>query len=183
MQIMFGSVTRHPRSSGIAFALALAACATQPALNIPPALEPAAGESLAMVVGAKGVQIYECRARKDVGAGYEWAFVAPEADLFDATGQPIGTHGAGPFWQASDGSRVVGKLKARSDAPAAGTIPWLLLTTESTGPGGAFARVTSIQRVNTAGGAAPATPCTPEASGQKARIQYTADYRLFSSNP
>ena len=183
MNIKYGSVTRHPRWSGIAFALALAACATQPALNVPAALEPAGNESLAMVVGAKGVQIYECRAKKDVGAGHEWAFVAPEADLFDARGRPVGTHGAGPFWQASDGSRVVGKLKAKSDAPAAGTIPWLLLTTESTGSVGAFARVTSIQRVNTAGGAAPASPCTPETNGQKARIHYTADYRLFSTNP
>ena len=40
-------------------------------------------ESLAMIVPAKGVQIYECRAGKAGEGGYEWAFVAPEADLFD----------------------------------------------------------------------------------------------------
>jgi hypothetical protein len=136
-----------------------------------------------MVVGAKGVQIYECRAKQDVGAGYEWAFVAPEAELYDALGRPIGSHGAGPVWQSADGSRVAGKVKSRADAPTAGTIPWLLLTTESTGPAGALSRITSIQRVNTTGGAAPAAPCTSETSGSKARVQYTADYRLFSSNP
>ena len=163
--------------------LALAACATQATHPVPAQLEPARGEALAMVVGAKGVQIYECRAKKDVGAGYEWAFVAPDAELFDAKGQPIGLHGAGPFWQAADGSKVIGKVKARADAPTAGTIPWLLLATESAGPNGAFSRITSIQRINTAGGAAPNTPCTSETSGRMARIQYTADYRLFSTNP
>ena len=162
--------------------LSLAACATQPMQPVPAQLEPVRGESLAMVVGAKGVQIYECRAKKDVGAGYEWAFVAPDAELLDAGGRTIGLHGAGPFWQAADGSKVVGKVKARADAPVAGTIPWLLLATEPAGPKGAFSTVTSIQRVNTTGGAAPATPCTQETSGQTARIQYTADYRLFSMN-
>jgi len=63
-----------------------------------------------MIVAARGVQIYECRVRKDAGAGYEWAFVAPEAELFDAKGNAIGRHGAGPTWQATDGSRIVGTL-------------------------------------------------------------------------
>ena len=40
-----------------------------------------------MMVPAKGVQIYECRAKKDASAGFEWVFVAPEAELFDAARQ------------------------------------------------------------------------------------------------
>jgi hypothetical protein len=48
---------------------------------VPDKLKAGANESLVMIVPAKGVQIYDCRARKDPGAGYEWAFVAPEADL------------------------------------------------------------------------------------------------------
>jgi len=57
----------------------LAGCATS--LPVPPVLDPPANESLAMVVPAKGVQIYECRAKKD-SSGHEWAFVAPDATLY-----------------------------------------------------------------------------------------------------
>lgn len=139
-----------------------------------------------MTVTATGVQIYECRAtsdapRADAPTGHAWAFIAPEAELFDSKGEGVGRHGAGPYWQAGDGSRVVGKVKARADAPAANTIPWLLLTTEATGPQGAFSKVTSIQRIDTVGGAMPATACTRQAIGTLARIHYTAVYRLFSN--
>ena len=76
--------------------LLVAGCASpQPPparVNVPEKLAPGAGESLAMIVSARGVQIYECRARKDQAGAYEWAFVAPEADLFDSRGnRPAGT--------------------------------------------------------------------------------------------
>ena len=158
----------------IAAALAAAACANpQPTrlVYVPDALRPSVNEALAMVVPAKGVQIYECRDRK-------WAFVAPEADLFDANGKRIGRHDAGPTWEAADGSRIAGSLKGRADAPQADAIPWLLLSAKSVGPQGAFSRVTSVQRVSTTGGLAPAGSCaTP---GERARVGYTADYYLFT---
>lgn len=161
--------------------LAATAWANAPPAAIPAVLQPAVGESLAMTVTAAGVQIYECRATADAPAGHAWAFIAPEAELFDPKGEGIGRHGAGPYWQAADGSRVVGKVKARADAPAANAVPWLLLTTESTGPQGAFSKVTSIQRIDTVGGAMPTTACTRQAIGTLARIHYTAVYRLFSN--
>ena len=37
-------------------------------VDVPDALKPGANESLSMVVPAKGVQIYECRAKKDAVA-------------------------------------------------------------------------------------------------------------------
>ena len=166
----------------IAFSLAIfsGACASaQPptaTANVPAKLQPGATESLAMIVPAKGVQIYECRAKKEQPGVHEWAFVAPEADLFDARGNKIGRHYAGPHWEATDGSKIVGAVKERADAPTAGAIPWLLLTAKSVGPDGAFSKVTSIQRVNTAGGAAPSTGCSQAAVGTSARIAYTADY-------
>lgn len=55
-----------------------------PEVKVPDNLKAGEGESLAMSVHANGVQIYECRARRDQAGGYEWAFVAPEADLLDA---------------------------------------------------------------------------------------------------
>jgi hypothetical protein len=133
-------------------------------------------------MAARGVQIYECRAKKDDPQAVEWAFVAPEADLFDPKGTLVGKHYAGPHWESLDGSKVVGSVKARADAPQAGTIPWLLLATKSVGPAGAFAGVTNIQRVNTAGGAAPsAESCTQASLGKRSRVNYTADYVLFGS--
>ena len=156
---------------------ALAACAGAPRAEVPDQLKSGSNESLAMIVAAKGVQIYECRPRKDA-AVFEWAFVAPEAQLFDRAGKPIGRHGAGPAWEAADGSRVVATLKQRADAPNPGAIPWLLLAAQSAGPAGAFSGITSIQRVNTAGGLAPATGCDRDTVGSKARVDYTADYHF-----
>jgi hypothetical protein len=70
-------------------------------------------------------------------------------------------------------------VTARADAPRAGDIPWLLLSAKSVGTDGAFSKVTSIQRVATTGGAAPAEACTQE--GTRERIPYTADYYFFTS--
>lgn len=162
------------------FALLAAACAApqQRIVAVPENLRPAAGEALAMVVPAKGVQIYECRPGK---AGHEWTFVAPEAELLDANGKTIGTHYAGPHWEAADGSKVKGALEARADAPSGGAIPWLLLGAKSVGREGAFSRVTRIQRVNTVGGIAPKDGCSPAVAGSAARVDYTADYYFFSA--
>ena len=149
-------------------------------VTVPDKLKPGANESLVMIVPAKGVQIYECRARKDPAGGYEWAFVAPEADLFDQRGNRIGRHYAGPHWESSDGSKIVAAVKERSDAPSADAIPWLLLTSKPAGGQGSFSKVTSIQRVNTVGGIAPKTPCSQSTVGTPARIAYTADYYFFA---
>src|SRR6266481_3922118 len=161
-----------------------AACASpQPPtsmVKMPDKLKPPANESLAMIVPAKGGQIYECRAKKDQADAYEWAFVAPEADLFDTSGKKIGRHYAGPHWESTDGSKVAGTVKERADAPQADAIPWLLLVTKSVGPQGLFSRTTSIQRVNTVGGAEPKTACSQSTVGTIARIPYTADYYFLT---
>ena len=159
----------------------LAGCATQPlAVSIPDRLKGGPNETLAMVVPAKGVQIYECRPRRDQVGAFEWSFVAPEADLFDRRGAKIGKHYAGPHWEANDGSKLQGTLKERADAPQAGAIPWLLLAAKSVGPQGSFSKVTGIQRVNTAGGVAPKDGCAPSSAGAKARVEYTADYYFLA---
>src|SRR5258705_2909590 len=170
-----------------AFLLVLlgAACASpQPPMSmvkVPDKLKPGANESLAMIVSAKGVQIYECRARKDQVGQYEWAFVAPEADRFDARGTSTGRHDAGPHWESTDGSKILGTVKGSADAPAADAIPWLLLTAKSVGSEGSFSKVTSIQRVNTVGGVAPKVGCSQATAGTPARINYTADYYFFTA--
>lgn len=147
--------------------------------GIPDKLRPAANESLALILPAGGVQIYECRASKG-SAGYEWAFVAPEADLYDAHGTKVGSHYAGPHWEFPDGSRVVGTTKERADSPEANAIPWLLLSAKSDGREGTLSKVTSVLRVHTVGGVAPTDGCSQATAGKQARVSYTADYFFFT---
>lgn len=167
-------------------ALGLAACSTTPALvSVPDAIKGDANQQVAMVLPAKGVQIYECRAKANQAGAFEWAFVGPEAMLYNASGTQIGKHYGGPTWESNDGSKLVGTVKARADAPqkageAAGNIPWLLLTTTASGPKGSFSDVTAIQRVNTVGGIAPTAACGAGNVGAGARVPYTADYYLLA---
>jgi hypothetical protein len=156
----------------------LAACT---GAGVPATLQPDGPQRLADRVGARGVQIYECRAMPGAAGGAHWAFVAPEAELLDARGTVAGKHYAGPHWEALDGSKIVGATKARADAPQAGAIPWLLLSARSVGGPGRFAHVTSVQRIHTVGGAAPSKTCDGSTLGAIERVPYRADYVLFSS--
>jgi len=158
----------------------LTACQT-PGLPsaLPHALQVSAQETWVDTLSARGVQIYECR---DNGGRPGWTFVAPEADLFEDSGRLFGHHGAGPTWQAEDGSLVVGKVLARADAPVAGAIPWLLLETHSLDRKGALGAVTHIRRVNTAGGVAPPVGCDAASYGVQLRVPYTADYVLYAGS-
>jgi hypothetical protein len=146
---------------------------------IPENLRPAAAETLSLETKATGVQIYECGAGKDAPGRFEWVFRAPEADLFDRAGRRIGKHYAGPTWESNDGSKVVAAVKARSNAPDAKAIPWLLLGTKSTAGTGVFSRTSSIQRVSTVGGTTPTEPCNAALVGKVARVNYTAVYYFY----
>jgi hypothetical protein len=166
----------------ISLAALVAGCASSPApesARVPESLNPGPGEKLALVVPARGDQIYECREAKDKAGTFTWAFVAPDAVLYDVTGKKIGKHYAGPHWEADDGSKVVGAVKQRADAASPKDIPLLLLGTKSVGGRGSFSGVTSIQRLKTVGGIAPAGACTR--AGLQARVPYTADYYLFTA--
>ena len=179
------TISKTAKATALLLILLVAACASpqppRPIVRVPDNLMPGANESLVMIVPAKGVQIYECRARKDQVGEYEWAFVAPEADLFDARGNRIGRHYAGPHWESTDASKILGTVKERADAPVADAIPWLLLAAKSVGPEGSFSKVTSIQRVNTVGGVPPKAGCSQATAGTPARINYTADYYFFAA--
>jgi Protein of unknown function (DUF3455) len=148
---------------------------------VPETLKVSPGEALSFAAEAKGVQIYECRARKDDATKFEWVFKAPEADLFDQQGRRIGRHYAGPTWEAIDGSKVVGEIKAREPSPDANAIPWLLLAARKHEGNGVFTRVTSIQRLETVGGKAPAQSCDQSSQGNEVRVPYTAVYFFYTS--
>ena len=152
--------------------------------EVPDKLQVPAGQTLAFDLRAKGVQIYVCSARKDDATKFEWTLKAPEAELFDASGKKVLKHYAGPTWEAADGSKVVGELKARDAGPDANAIPWLLLSTKSTGGNGVLSKTTSIQRLRTVGGKAPATGCAQAAdAGKEVRIPYQAVYYFYTAKP
>ena len=70
-------------------------------------------------------------------------------------------------------------MKAKVPSPDPTAIPWLLLSAVSTGGPGKLADVTSIQRLNTSGGVAPATGCDAGHVGTNARVPYSADYLFY----
>jgi hypothetical protein len=132
---------------------------------------------------ATGVQIYECRVDQNDSTHDEWVFRAPEADLFDAKGKRLGRHYGGPTWEASDGSKIVGEVKGRELSPDTNAIPWLLLNVKKHEGTGTFSHVTSIQRLETVGGKAPAGGCDQSSLGKEARVPYSAVYYFYVPKP
>ncbi len=191
-QLMFAS---------LAAATLLSACTTNPGkapasaanhtftpvINIPPdnpldMVRAPADQALVFELAASGVQIYDCRVSKDDSKKFEWVFRAPEAELFDSNGKKVGKHYGGPTWEASDGSKVVGEVVAKNDAPDANAIPWLLLNAKANAGNGRFTRISSIQRVATVGGKAPVKGCSDFQLGAEARVPYKATYNFYKVN-
>jgi hypothetical protein len=146
--------------------------------NVPDPLKAAADERVATKAAARGVQIYACEAKG--GDGFAWKLVGPDAVLTDPAGRPFGRHYAGPTWESVDGSKVVGELSQKVDAPDGQGIPWLLLQAKSSEGTGALAKVTSIQRVDTVGGRAPASGCDAPHVGAQEKVPYQANYYFYS---
>ena len=146
------------------------------AQQVPQNLQPPANEQLLLEVHAKGDQIYVC---KGDGGQFVWTLKAPEAQLFDKDGKPFGKHFAGPSWEAKDGSRVTGKAVANASMDPE-SIPWLLVNIVGHEGSGVLSKASSIQRLNTKGGKAPASGCDAARVGQEVRVAYTADYLFYA---
>jgi hypothetical protein len=140
---------------------------------VPSALQPAGAVHVVTSLAASGVQIYVCK--RDAANQLAWTFQAPQADLYSASGQLTVRHGAGPSWQASDGSRITGTLLQHAANPDdAEAIPMLLLSATSVGGQGLLSTVRYVQRLATHGGLAPTQACVQE--GEEGRSPYTAQY-------
>ena len=159
---------------------ALAALAAAPRTSAPASLDLPPGAVLKVSLIGQGVQIYTCSAKPDA-VSYSWAFTAPEADLFDLQGGDVeGRHFAGPTWQSLDGSRVVGRLRAKAPSPDGRGVDWLLLDATPSGQG-FFGRIAYVRRVDTTGGVAPASGCTLDQAGKVARVPYSATYEFYTA--
>jgi hypothetical protein len=131
-----------------------------------------------MSFDAIGFQIYACTA---TASSFAWVFQGPQATLYNDGGQVAGTHYAGPTWEADDGSTVVGsKLAAYTADPS--SIPWLLLRAIAHTGDGRMTPVTYVQRLDTAGGKAPATGCDAGHVGDITGVPYTATYYFYEDS-
>ena len=146
--------------------------------NVPDVIRAPAGEELVLVAHATGFQIYVCRS--DAGGKPAWVLKAPEAQLKDQQGNSIGIHFGGPTWRHNDGSEITARMVAKAEAPDNGAIPWLLLSVTGHSGSGIFGRVSSIQRINTSGGLAPAGECTESDPQAEFKSSYSADYYFYA---
>jgi len=158
-----------------AAALAVGACA-ESRHN----LQPSSAEKVALTLHAAGVQVYQCRQTRDNPVQHEWGFVGPEANLYDGAGQRAGRHYGGPTWEAADGSKVMATVVGKVPAKSEDSIPWLLLAARPVSMQGTFGHVTSIQRLETVGGAAPTQSCSGQNAGETVRVPYAAQYVFFT---
>jgi hypothetical protein len=129
----------------------------------------AKGETIVLQVHAEGAQIYECKA--DSSGKLAWQFREPIASLFNE-GKTIGRHYAGPNWEI-EGGAVAAKAAGRAPGATAKDIPWLKLDVTEHRGSGPLKDVSTVQRINTKGGAAEGA-C--QKTGELHSEPYAADY-------
>ena len=150
----------------LSVSLASAAAAETP---VPDAIA-APGEATILTLHAEGAQVYDCKAGSD--GKLAWAFREPIATLM-ADGKTVGRHYAGPNWEYSDGSAVVGKAAGNAPGATPNDIPWLKLTVVSQRGNGVLSGITTVQRINTQGGKLEGACDKP---GATRSAPYSADY-------
>ena len=162
--VTFAAQSAHAKEGGRTPGLPLPLCES---------IQVEEGNKVSFHTYAVGVQVYKWN-------GTAWVFVAPVANLYADAGfrGQVGTHYAGPTWESNSGSRVVARRVVNTGCtPDAQAIPWLLLEAVSTDGPGIFSSTTFIQRVNTTGGLAPATPGTTV--NEVKEVPYTAEYFFY----
>ena len=159
-----------PRAT-LALLMLLGSVVSAPAAetSLPDAIA-APGEATILIAHAEGAQVYECKAGADGKPA--WAFREPIATLL-VDGKTVGRHYAGPNWELSDGSAVVGKVAGSTPGATANDIAWLKLDVATHRGSGALAAATTVQRINTRGGKLDGA-C--EQPGSFRSAPYSADY-------
>src|SRR5258708_36460621 len=114
----------------MALCAAIAGCAAAP--PAPGPLRVPADQSVIKELHAPGVQIYQCQPTKSDPSQFGWAFKAPEASLSTKGGAKAGKHYAGPTWEATDRSAVVGAVIASSPGTKPNSIAPLRLRAKAT---------------------------------------------------
>ena len=130
----------------------------------------APGETAVLKLHAEGAQVYECKNGTD--GTLAWAFREPVATLI-LDGKTVGRHYAGPTWEYSDGSALVGQVAGTAPGEMAADIPLLKLAITSRRGNGVLSPATTVQRINTVGGRLNGA-CYK--AGTFESVPYSADY-------
>jgi hypothetical protein len=175
--------------------------------SIPDNLNVDEGNEVFLVGHGVGTQNYVCTTSTTSVSGFAFSLFTPEATLFNGEGKQLITHFFSPngdpsvkppeagtirvTWEDSrDSSRVWAMLLQQSTDERfvqKGAVAWLKLQTVGVDEGptgsGRLTKVTFIQRLNTAGGLAPASGCsTFEDLGRRAFVPYSADYFFYKKS-
>ena len=173
-------MTRAFLASAAAAALALPAMAAIAPPDVPPVLRASAAEQSALALSEVGVNVFECRPNAGAAGGFAWSFIAPDATLYDGN-RSVARRTSPNLWESTEDRSSVSGF-ARASLNAGDNLPWALYRGLAVGDSGLFAGVSSIQRVNTRGGVAPATGCTADTAGSEQRVAFTADYYFYRPN-
>jgi len=165
---------------------------------VPDGLEAPPQTELFLIGHGVGTQNYVCAPS---ASGVAFALFTPEATLFTDRDRQLTTHFFSPnpveggtiraTWQDSRDTSAVWAQATHQSTDAAfvakGAVAWLALQVvgASDGPtgGDTLTKTIFIQRLNTAGGVAPATGCSVATDlGNKAFVPYTADYLFYKKD-
>jgi hypothetical protein len=150
---------------------------------LPAAVQVPAGNRVALETVGVGEITYQCSAKKDMAGQFEWVFVGPDAKLNDRSGKQVGKYYGPPAtWEALDGSKLTAvQVAVAPNTGMAGSIPLQLVKGNPAMGSGAMQGVSYIQRVDTRGGVAPASPCAANNLNAKQIVQYQADYIFYKA--
>jgi hypothetical protein len=136
------------------------------------------GEEPAFALTADGVQVYQCQQVPGDAAAYAWFLVAPDATLYDGPAS-VARMASPRHWESLYDLSSVSGIPLRLQSAGAENLPWELMRAVPVGTSGIFAGVSSIQRVNTRGGAPPRDGCDATHLGDEARVAFSADYYFY----
>ncbi|WP_082578778.1 DUF3455 domain-containing protein [Achromobacter sp. Root565] len=171
-----------------AFGLAIvSALAVMPVVStaseaLPPLMEVPAGNFVAWRAPATGFIKYECRRPFGHESIPAWGIASAEARLGDGGKPEEGTYRAHPeSWHALDGSSFTGMEVVRAATGSDRLYDQLVMAGPSP-VAGLLSGVTYVQRLVSAGGAAPGRPCQKSSLGERASVAFQAEFVFWKAN-
>jgi Protein of unknown function (DUF3455) len=139
----------------------------------PPPTAASSGETVVATFHAEGAQIYQCHSTSD--GNRTWQPREEIATLLH-DGKTVGRHYAGPSWEHIDGSVLQAREVQTLAAPTSKDLPWIEYQVTLRLGFGTLSGVTSIRRINTAGGV---TQGRCSAADTFLSMPYRADYEFL----
>jgi hypothetical protein len=133
----------------------------------------ASGETVVLILHAEGASIYQCIPTPDGDRTWE---AREEIATLLQDGKTVGRHYAGPHWEHIDGSILQAREVHTLSAPSSKDLPWIKYQVVLRLGFGTLSGMTSIRRINTAGGMAHGR-CS--AADTFLSVPYRADYEFL----